>query len=179
MRAYFPAAPWPTVLKVISLLGTVALSGICLAAYWVVPERGPFTHEFGLGVAMLPVLLLSGCILFVVRGYQVEGSDLCVLRLLWATRIPLAGLGRAWTEPGVCKGSMRIFGNGGLYSFTGLYSNKKLGRYRLFATDLARAVVLVLPQRVVVLTPADPPAFMEHLHQRFPGAEFAPLPERP
>ena len=71
-----------------------------------------------------------------VTGYAVEGNILNVERLFWSTRISLEGLSKAWLEPTVCKGSFRIFGNGGLYSFTGVYQNEALGRYRLFATDL-------------------------------------------
>lgn len=81
----------------------------------------------------------------------------------------LDGLERIWLDPGACKGSPRVFGNGGLYSFNGLFRNEKFGTYRRFATDRSRAVVLRLARRVVVITPAAPDAFIEHMQQVFPG----------
>jgi hypothetical protein len=60
----------------------------------------------------------------------------------------------------------------GSFSFTGLYRSRELGLYRLFATDLSRAVVLLLPRRTVVVTPASPEAFVEHLERHLSG--FAP-----
>ena len=175
MSLYFPAAPWPVSLKLVSALGSVALLAAGFAAYRAIPVPTGFIHQFGLAVACVPIALLAGSLGFIVRGYEVKVTDLYIERLFTSTRIPLAGLSRVWLEPKVCKGSLRVFGNGGLFSFTGLYYNKKLGRYRLFATDFSHAVVLVLPQRVVVVTPANPQTFIDHLKHRFPGVETNPL----
>ena len=171
MRRKFAVAPWPVTLKVVSVLGTALLMGVAIAAHRAIPVPSGFTHAFGLGVALVPVAVLVGALLFVVSDYEIEGTDLYVGRLFSYTRVPLAGLSRVWVEPGVCKGSLRVFGNGGLYSFTGTYYSKRLGRYRLFATDLSRAVALALPARTVVVTPAEPHAFVEYLCQRFADAK--------
>lgn len=172
MRRHFPAARWPGSLKLVTALGTALLLAVGFAAYRDIPTPSGFTHQFGLGVACVPIAILLGCLCFIVRGYAVEGSDLHVERLFSSTRLPLTGLSKVWLEPQVCKGSIRVFGNGGLFSFTGLFYSKKLGCYRLFATDFSHAVVLVLPRRVVVVTPADPQAFIEHLRRRFPNADI-------
>jgi len=174
MRHDFPVAPWPKGLKITSGLGTVVVIGAGIGAYRAIPVPTGFTHQFGLVVALILPALLIGSLLFMVTGYAVEGAELCVERLLWSTRIPLQGLSRAWIEPAVCKGSVRVFGNGGLFSFTGLFYSKRLGRYRLFATDISRSVVLVLPSRVVVITPAEPEAFIEHVRQSLPNVHIGP-----
>ena len=174
MRHYFPVAPWSTGLKVTSAVGTVILVGVGIGAYRAIPVPTGFTHQFGLAVALILPALLVGSLLFMVTGYAVEGTELYVRRLLWSTRISLQGLNRIWIEPAVCKGSIRVFGNGGLFSFTGLFYSKRLGRYRLFATDISRSVVLVLPARVVVITPAEPEAFIEHVRQFLPNVQVGP-----
>ena len=171
MRRHFDAAPWSTALKVTSLLGTVVVAAVAVFAYRVVPTPTGFTHAFGVGVALVPLVLLAGSVLFVVSGFAVEGEALLVERLVTSTRIPLEGLTRIAFDPRACKGSLRVIGNGGLFSFTGLFYSRSLGRYRLFATDFSRSVVLTLPRRVVVVTPASPHAFVAHLHSLFPGAE--------
>ena len=161
----FSVAPWPTGLKITSVVGTVLILGAGIGAYRAIPIPTGFTHQFGLAVAMILPTVLVGSLFFMVTGYAVEGTELYVKRLLSSTRISLEGLGRVWSEPAVCKGTIRVFGNGGLFSFSGWFYSRRLGRYRLFATNLSRSVVLVLPARVVVITPAEPEKFIEHVRQ--------------
>ena len=115
---HFHAAPWPTSLKVVSVLGTAVLCGVSYAAYRAIPTPAGFTHNFGLGVAMVPLAVLVGALLFIVSGYRVDSSELLVERLVTSTSVPLVGLSRVWLDPAACKGSLRIFGNGGLFSFS-------------------------------------------------------------
>ncbi len=177
----FPAAPWPTALKVISFLGTGGLLGAGYAAYRAVPAPSGFTRAFGLGIAMIFPAVVVFALLFMVTGYAVARDALFVHRPAWSTRIALAGLTGARHDPAACRHSLRVFGNGGLYSFTGVYRSRALGRYRLFATDPKRAVVLTLGGRVVVVTPAEPETFVAHLAKLFPGvaAETTPPKDSP
>ena len=172
MRHDFQVAPWSTGLKITSAVGTVLILGVGIGAYRAIPVPTGFTHQFGLAVALILPALLVGSLLFMVTGYAVEGTELYIRRLLSSTCISLHGLDRAWIEPAVCKGSIRVFGNGGLFSFTGLFYSKRLGRYRLFATDISRSVVLILPSRVVVMT--EPEAFIEHVRQSLPNVRVGP-----
>lgn len=170
----FAAAPWPTVLKVMSLFGTIALLIATVAAYRAAPDAPGFTRNFGIGVAAVPLLLLVTCVLFVVRGFTVDREQLAVERLLSATRIPLGDLTRVWIDPSISKGSLRVMGNGGLFSFSGWFYHRGLGRYRLFATDLRYAVVLRFRRRVIVVSPAAPQAFVEYLREIVPGLQIGP-----
>jgi len=86
-----------------------------------------------------------------------------VHRLLWSTRLPRAGLESAQVEPGTMRGSLRTFGNGGAFSITGFYYNKRLGSYRAYVTDPRRLVVLRYANRRVVLSPATPEDFVYDL----------------
>jgi len=171
---HFHAAPWPTTLKVVSFLGTGVLCALSYAAYRAVPTPSGFTHNFGIGVALVPLVIILGAVLFIVGGYRVDSNVLLVERLITSTSVPLAGLTRIWADPSICKGSLRVVGNGGLFSFTGWFQNKTLGRYRLFATDFRHAVVLKFPDRVVVVSPAAPQAFIDHLHHIIPDLNVGP-----
>ncbi len=66
-------------------------------------------------------------------------------------------------DPDALRGSIRLFGNGGMFSFTGLFRSPKLGRYRAYVTDPARTVTLRFADRVVVVSPSDPAAFVRDL----------------
>ena len=46
-------------------------------------------------------------------------------------------------------------------SVPGFFRNRTLGRYRAYATDPGRAVVLVLGGRTVVVTPGEPRIFLQ------------------
>jgi hypothetical protein len=120
------------------------------------------------GRGLLPPLLILGSLLFVVRSYRIDGGHLSIRRMFWYTEIPLLGIHQAVHDPLAIKGSLRIFGNGGLFGMTGLYWNKTLGRFRLFATDPAKAVVLRLHGRIVVISPQETGAFLEELGRIFP-----------
>ncbi len=160
MKKHIPAAPWSRSLKIVSFFGTLLVIVIGITAYRTIPLPSGFTHAFGLAiVGVFPAILLFS-LLFTVSGYDLEGSDLLVNRLLWSTRISLAELRQVFADPTACKCSIRLFGNGGLFSFTGFYRNSRLGKYRLFATDFTRSVVLVFPDRTVVVTPDNPELFI-------------------
>ena len=166
---HFTAAPWPTSLKVSSALGTVLLVGLGIASYRAIPVPTGFTRAFGLAITLVLPVLLVGSLFSTVTGYAVSSTDLTVQRLLWSSRISLVGLHRVFPDPSVFKAAKRIVGNAGLFGFTGLYQSSQLGRFRLFATDLTHSVVLVLPGRTVVITPAAAEAFVAHIHHVFPA----------
>ncbi len=162
------AAPWAPALKVVSVLAAGVLCYASYAVYRRIPTGAGFAHGFGLGVAVLPLLVLVASAFFIVRGYTVDSVELSVERLLTSTRVPLAGLSRAWFDPDVCTNSMRIFGNGGLFAYCGWFYSKRLGFYRAFATNLRNAVVLEFADRKVVVSPISPRILIEHLRRIHP-----------
>ena len=172
----FAAAPWPVSLKVVSAAATILLLGIAFGLGRVVPRvtRVPFAGTFGSLLAVMPAAILFGALLFVVRGYEVDGGGLFVERLLWRTEIGLDGLQRAWADPAAMRRSLRLFGNGGLYAITGVFQNQALGRYRAFVTDPKLAVVLRFEKRTVVVSPAHPHALIGQLQLAAPAAVIGP-----
>lgn len=154
------SAPWNRPLTFITLLTSVILLGIGSILWLKAPQNPPLMYQ--LSIWMCPgILLLSA--LFAVRGYRIQGSDLWILRPGWKTRISLNGLKSVSFEPNATKGSIRLFGNGGLFAFTGLFRNQQLGRYRVFATNMSRTVIIQLPARTIVVTPDKPERFVETL----------------
>ena len=114
-------------------------------------------------VGWLVALILPAAALFIVRSYAIEPNALAIRRLLWTTRLSLAGLQSAELSPNVMRGSLRLFGNGGMFSITGLFRNRALGNYRAFVTDLTKTVVLRFPKRTVVVSPENPERFVAEI----------------
>jgi hypothetical protein len=115
-------------------------------------------------LAVVPLLTFLLSAAFMVRGYVVTGGFLCIKRLGWVTRLDLSRLTSATVDPNAVERSVRIFGNGGFFSFTGWFRNKKLGSYRAYATDTKKTVVLRFADQTVVITPDDPERFASEIN---------------
>lgn len=147
-------APWGRALKVVS--GGVILLFVGIA----------FAGRGDLGLFVLFPLLLLLALPFIVRGYAVTDEKLIIQRPGWGTTFPLAGLQSVEVCPHALKGAIRLCGNGGLFSFTGLYRTKKLGSFRAFVNDWNKTVVLRFPKRTIVVSPADPEAFVAAIKEQ-------------
>jgi hypothetical protein len=158
-------APWSSLLVWASVFSVAVL----IAVPVVVARAVPYPL-LALPVVLMSALTLAGGVLFMVRGYALDGNELRVRRPLWDTCLPLDGLRSAYADPQAMKRSLRLFGNGGMFSITGLFRNATLGNYRAWANDPARAVVLRFADRTAVITPEDPAAFLADLARHAPGA---------
>ncbi|MFQ5527135.1 MAG: PH domain-containing protein [Thermoanaerobaculia bacterium] len=162
-------APWGK-----HLIGvTVAASAICVGVSYLMWRNISETGLLRSAVIALPLVIPVGGLLFCIRGFRLDGAHLYVRRLFWETGVDLRELESVAVDPAAMKGSLRTFGNGGLFSFSGRYRNKKLGSYRAFVTDFGRTVILRFSQSAVVLSPGDPEAFVADLLMHNPGARRA------
>ena len=149
-------APWGTSLKLITAICVVAMVAATAAVGANPGARAPW----GPLITAVPLVILGVTALFMVREYGVVPGELRVQRLFWNTRISLIPLQRVEVDPRAIKGSIRIGGNGGLFSFTGWYYNRRLGRYRMLVSDPQRLVVLhFADRRPIVVSPGDPEVF--------------------
>lgn len=169
-------APWGLKLRAATALGTVVLLGMPVAMRYAAPAR----ESAGVPLVFLAVgaAVIAAAALFMIRGYRLDRAGLHVERLVWADRISLDTLRAAWADHQATAKSLRLFGNSGFFCIAGLFSNRRLGRYRAFATDPQRAVVLELAARKIVVTPDDPWAFLAALRERFPQADIGAKPHR-
>lgn len=163
MKSY--AAPWSKLLAGVTAFATLVCAGASVAVGLNV-SKGPETEGVMRLAAALPMLVVVVAAFFMVRGYAVTADEILVQRPLWNTRFERSRLQSASIDAEALRGSIRLFGNGGLFSFTGLFRSPKLGRYRAYVTDPARTVVLRFADRVVVISPADPEAFVRDVSSR-------------
>ena len=81
----------------------------------------------------VPLLVLLGSLVFMVRGYVLTESSIEILRLGWSTDLPFAGLAAVNAEPHGLRRSLRLFGNGGLFAISGWFWNHFIVRVRKLA----------------------------------------------
>jgi hypothetical protein len=156
-------APWGKPLKVATILTVVLLTGIAITGLLTGPRGGKEGVIWLVAMVVLPLLIWVFALPFAVCGYVLSRGTLLISRFGWYSRIDLKGLKGAEVDPKAMAGSIRTFGNGGLFSFTGLYWSRKLGSYRAYVTDFRFCVILRFNRGVVVVSPDDPEAFVRDL----------------
>lgn len=150
------------------LATTVLASLICLAVaalpWWIPPApAGVEWSRWLVGSSTLALLLVPACAGSCVFGYSVTADEILIHRPFRTTRLPRKGMVSVTFEPQALRGSIRTLGNGGFFSFTGWYRNKRLGSYRAYVTDPANPVVLRYRTRTIVLSPENPEQFVREL----------------
>jgi len=157
-------APWGRPLLAISTAATALCLGITSFQWW---SHSRLHHHLSFSwPSLVPLALILICALFVVRGYTLTPDTLLVHRLFWSTHISLTDFQSAEVRPRAMKGSLRTFGNGGFFSFTGRYWSRALGSYQAFVTDFNRTAILRFTNRTVVISPESPDEFVHSLSTR-------------
>ena len=156
-------ATWGKSLKVTTLLTCFLFPAIFFfGAYMSQNMRA----EWKTAMVLLPFVTIAISALFSIRNYRLQENQLIIQRLGWQTTIELGDLNSVEANPHAMSKSIRLFGNGGLFCFSGLFRNKLLGMYRAFATSPRNSVVLRFPNRTIVVTPEDPESFVEMIDER-------------
>ena len=150
-------ASWSTRLILTTLITTLILFGIPLFEYM---QKASVDAIIWIAPA---IWLIS--VLFIVRGYRIDNNYLVINRLLWDTKIDLSALKKAEYNPMAVRSSIRTFGNGGLFSFSGLFKNSTLGNYRQYSTNHKNTVILYLAAKTIVITPDNPENFVSTIKQ--------------
>ncbi|MFV8781758.1 PH domain-containing protein [Microbulbifer sp. SA54] len=157
------SAPWSRQLKWLTGITCLFLIGVSITMQLNAQENPPLMYRIGI---LLPLIVLFTAALFAIRGYRVEQDRLLILRPGWHSSIPLKDIQSAEFIPDAMAGSIRLFGNGGLFGYIGLFRNKPLGRYRAFVTDASRTVVIRRGVSTVVVSPGEPERLVQTLNSK-------------
>lgn len=162
-QQHLPAAPWSLFVRIVTpftLLLMAAILAIGLA-------KGPAEFwRWQFPMVGLPLTFLVASPFFVIRGYVLEEGGLRVQRLGWHSRVDLRHVRGVRHDPAAMKWAFKLFGNGGLFCFAGLFRSKALGNFRAFVTDPKNAVVIETDGRTYVVSPRDPEGLVKALEGR-------------
>ena len=150
----FPTAPMDRSTVLTSAALVAAMVGLALTI--PVAQVGATGTIIGIGGPLLGLALAYG---MSPRGYRVQPGRLQILRRWFGSktfRITTV----AATSALFGLGGIRLAGSGGAFGWYGLFWRKGTGKYRAYVTDRAQLVVCDGPDGVVVLSPADPGAFI-------------------
>jgi hypothetical protein len=161
------SAPWCRILKGMTVFSVCLLLGITLIGI----RKGPLLKSSGieivwvLSMISLPLLMVLISPLFMIRGYILSRNVLYIKRLGWTSKILLENLQSIEIDPTIMKGTIRTFGNGGLFCFCGLYWKREVGTISVYITDFKDPVVLRFPKRTIVVSPEEPERFVAMVKQ--------------
>jgi len=147
------AAPWSPSVRYTTVVSSALLVALTITGLFADARHSLLWRA---ALVVVPLAVLLGTLPFTVRVYLLTERYIEVRRLGWYSILPLAGLVSITGVPEGLRGSVRIFGNGGLFAITGWFWNRKIGRFRAYATDPGRVVLLRYTDgKQVVVTPHD------------------------
>jgi len=126
------------------------------------------THSVVVGC--LSALIVVAAYAWSPRGYAVADGSIEVNRLIGSARIPLDGIRevRAATKDDF-RGCLRLFGNGGLFGYYGLFQTSELGKSTWYVTNRGKAVVVVTGEKTALFSPDDMEGFIAAIGAPTPG----------
>jgi|ERR1051325_2014140 hypothetical protein len=125
-------------------------------------ERGPVHHVFRVSGALMLVLLI-GSFNFRIRRYEIASGNLTIKIGLASKVFSLQGLENVRIEEKPFAGCRRDLGIGGFWSNYGQFSSQRWGKFLAYASDTSRGVLLIWPDKKLLVTPADAPLFVQSL----------------
>jgi PH (Pleckstrin Homology) domain-containing protein len=164
VEAAFPAAPLePRARLLTGLAGLLAVAAAVVLA--LVSDRGLLLV---LGAPSLFLVILAVPLALSPAGYAVGGRELVVLRRgVRPLVFPLGSLAAA--RPTAMPRSVRLPGSGGLFGWWGSFANRDWGRFKAYATDRRRGVLLEWPGFKLFISPEDPERLCQAVVERRRG----------
>jgi uncharacterized protein (DUF58 family) len=171
VEAVFPAAPLEPRARL--LTGLTGLLAVALAVVLaLVTRRGLLLV---LGAPSLFVVILAVPLAFSPAGYAVGRRELVVLRRSVRPLVfPLGSLAAA--RPTAMPHSSRLPGSVGLFGWWGWFANRDWGRFKAYATDRRRGVLLEWPGFKLFISPEDPEGLCHAVVERRRGGTKGGLP---
>ena len=127
------------------------------------------TKSVAIGALGAAVLAISYA--YSPKGYEIWGRSIVVRRLIGNASVPLdevRELRKATAED--FRGCIRLWGNGGLFGYYGLFRTAKLGKCTWYVTNRRNAVVLVTSVKTVLFSPDDTDGFVAAIQSQAPAA---------
>ncbi len=147
LNGYFSAS-YDTATKIISV---VVCAGFLVAAVAI--------HNIAI-VCLAPAIIILA-FAFSPRAYVISAGSLTVKRLIGGVRIPLDGIreARAATKDDL-RGGIRLWGNGGLFGYYGLFRTRALGVCSWYVTNCHHIVVIKTGAKTILFSPDDREGFL-------------------
>lgn len=153
------AASTGTTVKVITISIFILTIGLAVAA------TGDEVGLASLIPASILAIVMAVSYYFSIRHYEISDGKLMVRRPFDAIQIPLGNISDVHTvDRKSLRRTVRTFGIGGLFSYTGTFWNKEFGSMTWYVTRMDKAVLMVDAKGTkVVVSPDEAERFVKFL----------------
>lgn len=171
MRVNYRAAGYDAFIKVMSYGTTALFSASSGFVVYVSALQAPLGRQaLPAPVGILVSAILMGIVgisyLRSVRSYSLDlkKRELIIHRVMGQKAISLGRLIEVRKlEAADAKQMRRVFGNGGLFSYSGDFRSPALGRFTMYSTNFRKNVLIATRDAVVVVSPDDQDGFTDTL----------------
>ena len=112
-------------------------------------------------VSCLAAVLFIVAYAYSPRRYTISEDSIIVHRLIGSVRIALDGAREARpARSDDLDGAIRLWGNGGLFGYYGLFRTSRLGKCWWYVTNRKNAVVVVTKRKAALVSPDDVEGFL-------------------
>lgn len=99
--------------------------------------------------------------------YFVDDDGIRIRRFFKPIEIPFSEIVEIKSlEKNELSGSIRLFGSGGLFGYFGRFSNKKLGIYFLYTSNLKELLLIKTSKKIYVISPYNRNEMIEFLNTK-------------
>lgn len=108
-------------------------------------------------IVMVPWFILMIAYLFSVMGLSINGQHLCIERPIGIKKYSIKEIAEATPiDKREMKGTIRGFGNGGIFGYYGKFFNSKFGSMTWYVTRRDRLILLrMIDNSVILISPDD------------------------
>lgn len=126
---------------------------------------------FRVCIVLLPWLILSGAYLYSVTGISLDDKSLYIERPIGAKKILIHDILEANPiDKKELKGTIRGFGNGGIFGYYGKFFNSKFGSMTWYVTRRDRLIMLKLRNSKLILISPDDSSLVDLINKPNPSS---------
>jgi len=144
--------------RLITIFVAVLFVGIIGLNLFILPnDREPWIMLVHLGTGLLLIGIFLYCYFFRVTGYVVDRERITIRRPAGEKHILIKEVEKVvLPETGSLRRSIRTFGNGGIFGYTGSFANSTYGSMTWYATRIDKSILIVTKdKKKILLTPDD------------------------
>jgi hypothetical protein len=107
------------------------------------------------------------------RGYAIQERSIIIKRPVGNVRFPLERVQEARRRNADdLRGCIRLWGNGGVFGYYGLFRTSKLGKCTWYVTNRSNAVVVITGEKTALFSPDDGDGFLAAIRAAVPIQEM-------
>ncbi|RFS20116.1 hypothetical protein DVR12_20585 [Chitinophaga silvatica] len=101
------------------------------------------------------------------RYYSITEDAIIIKRIFSDISIPFEDVVNiSIIEKSAIRGSLRVFGSGGLFGYLGIFRSSNLGKYQMWSTNCETLVLIECMNKKIVISPSDNNDFIEEFNRK-------------